>query len=44
MVELGLNVAFRAPAAGVECDLSLAATDDLGRKDPFKRAGKISVR
>ena len=40
---LSLDLAFRGPAAGVGCDLSLAATDDLGNRDRFKLAGKIEI-
>jgi hypothetical protein len=42
-VRLGLDLAFQRSAAGVQCDLSLAAADDLGIRDPFKLAGKISI-
>lgn len=43
-VELSLDLAFQRPAEGVECDLMLAAADDLGNRDPFKLAGKIQIR
>jgi hypothetical protein len=42
-VALGLNLVFRGSAAGVGCDLSLAASDDLGNRDKFKPAGKIQI-
>ncbi len=43
-VTLSLDLAFQRPAEGVECDLMLAAADDLGNRDPFKLAGKIRIR
>ena len=43
-VTLVLDLAFKRRAAGVECNLMLAAADDLGNRDPFKRAGEIRIR
>jgi hypothetical protein len=42
-VTIVLDLAFKRRAAGVECDLMLAAADDLGNRDPSKRAGRIRV-
>ena len=42
-VTLVIDLAFKQRAEGTECELQLAAADDLGNRDPFKRAGKIRI-
>ncbi len=42
-VKLVLDLTFKRRAAGTECDLMLAAADDLGNRDPYKRAGTIRI-
>ena len=41
---LKLALTFRAPAAGRDCRLALAAKDDLGNRDGFERAGRLGIR
>jgi hypothetical protein len=41
---LALALEFRPPAVGLDCELELAAADDLGNRDGFQRAGTIQVR
>jgi hypothetical protein len=41
---LELALTFRPPTEGVECGVKLAAKDDLGNRDGFKRAGRIEIR
>ena len=43
-MSLKLALTFRAPSAGRECRLSLAAKDDLGNRDGFERAGRLGIR
>jgi hypothetical protein len=43
-VRLHLGLRFRRRMAGRVCGVQLAATDDLGNRDPFERAGRIRIR
>ena len=42
-VTLTLALEFKASAAGRACDVDVAATDDLGHFDEFKKAGKVHI-
>lgn len=42
-VTLTLALEFKASVAGRTCDVDVAATDDLGHFDEFKKAGKIRI-
>jgi hypothetical protein len=42
-VTLKLVVAFKATTRGSECEVELAASDDFGNSDKFKRAGSLAV-
>lgn len=43
-VVLRLGLTFRRATKGLECGVELAARDDLGNRDEFKRAGRIKIR
>lgn len=42
-VTLSLALEFKPPAEGSDCDVELAAKDDLGSSDKFKRAGSLEI-
>jgi hypothetical protein len=43
-VRLHLGLRFRGRMRGRKCGVQLAASDDLGNRDPFERAGRITIR
>ena len=41
---LDLSLRFRSPAKDRDCGIEVAASDDLGNRDGFKRAGRIRIK